>query len=66
MYAAELGHRQAEPIELGMDAMAVLDGTKMIKVSREQRYLAARLAMLRTWVGDSVISLVKIHWSPTS
>ena len=38
MYAAELGHRQAEPIELGMDAMAVLDGTKMIKVSREQRY----------------------------
>ena len=60
MFAAELGHRQAEP-ELGMDAMAVLDGTKMIKVSREQRYLAARLAMLRTWVGDSVISLVKIH-----
>ena len=61
MFAAELGQRQADPTELGMDAMAVLDGTKMIKVSREQRYLAARLAMLRTWVEDSVISLVKIH-----
>jgi len=61
MFAAELGQRQADPTELGMDAMAVLDGTKMIKVSREQRYLAARLAMLRTWVEDSIISLVKIH-----
>ena len=43
-----------------MDAAVVLAGVAMDRVSRESRYLATRLAMLRQAVADGVIVLHKI------
>ena len=46
-----------------MDATAVLSGVEMDQVSREPRYFATRLAMLRQAVADGVIVLRKIATS---
>jgi hypothetical protein len=42
-----------------MDAAAITQGVQMERVSRQQRFQAARLAMMRQWVDDGIISLVK-------
>ena len=49
----------ASPTILEMDASAVLDGVKMERVTRTQRYQAVRLAALRLWVRDSVLRFRK-------
>ena len=48
---------------LFMDASAVLSGVAMDRVSRESRYLATRLAMLRQAVSDGVVAMRKIDTS---
>ena len=48
------------PTTLEIDASALLDAIAMDKVSRKQRFQAARLAMLRTWQADGVLSLKKV------
>ena len=47
------------PTPLQIDAKAVTDGVKMERVSREQRFQAARIAMLRNWQQDRVLTLMK-------
>ena len=42
-----------------MDAAAITQGVQMERVSRQQRFQAARLAMMRQWIEDGIISLVK-------
>jgi hypothetical protein len=42
-----------------IDASAVTDGVKMERVSRQTRFQAARLAMLRYWQEERVIRLLK-------
>ena len=62
--AAELaGLPLVRGTELFMDATAVLSGVEMDRVSRESRYLATRLAMMRQAVADGVIILRKIATS---
>ena len=57
----ELGLLQpGQATDLFMDASVVLSGVSMDRVSRESRYLATRLAMLRQAVADGVITLRKI------
>ena len=59
--AMELGLLQPrQATDLFMDASVVLSGVSMDRVSRESRYLATRLAMLRQAVADGVITLRKI------
>jgi hypothetical protein len=48
------------PTTLEIDASALLDAIAMDKVSRKQHFQAARLAMLRTWQADGVLSLKKV------
>ena len=48
-----------EPTILEMDASAVLDGVKMERVTRTQRYQAVRLASMRLWVRDRVLKFRK-------
>ena len=55
----ELGFRRSPPTPLEMDAAAITQGVQMERVSRQQRFQAARLAMMRQWVDDGIISLVK-------
>ena len=58
---AELGLPDTtEATGLFMDAAAVLAGVAMGRVTRESRYLATRLAMLRQAVADGTITLRKI------
>ena len=58
---AELGVLDTtEATDLFMDAEVVPAGVAMDRVSRESRYLATRLAMLRQAVADGVIILRKI------
>jgi len=57
---AELGRLPDGPHDLHLDAQVVLDGVAMDRVSRESRYLATKLAMLRQAVVDGVIRLVKV------
>jgi len=59
MLLAELRLGPVGPTTLEIDASALLDGIAMDKVSRKQRFQAARLAMLRFWQSDGVISLKK-------
>ena len=55
----ELGVMVPLPTDLQLDASAVIDGIGMDKVSRVQRFQAARLAMMRSWVDDRIIRLLK-------
>jgi hypothetical protein len=57
---AELGTLPPRATDLHLDAQVVLDGVAMDRVSRESRYLAAKLSMLREAVANGVIRLVKI------
>jgi hypothetical protein len=57
---AELGTLPDRATELHLDAQVVLDGVAMDRVSRESRYLAAKLSMLREAVANGVIQLEKI------
>ena len=59
MMMAELKLLPAGPTVLEMDASAVLDGVKMERVTRLQRYQSARLAVLRMWVKDRVLRFRK-------
>ena len=49
------------PTPLQIDASAVTDGVLMERVSRAQRFQSARLAMLRSWQEDRVLTLLKTH-----
>ena len=55
----ELGVLQPRPTDLQIDASAVTEGVTMDKVSRAQRFQTARLAMLRSWVEDRTLRLLK-------
>jgi hypothetical protein len=57
---AELGTLPPRATDLHLDAQVVLDGVAMDRVSRESRYLAAKLSMLREAVANGVITLTKI------
>ena len=57
----ELGLVRSEPTSLELDASAVTDWAGMDRVSRQQRFQAARLGMLRQWVADRVLRLTKTH-----
>jgi hypothetical protein len=57
----ELGLVRSEPTPLELDASAVTDGAGMDRVSRLQRFQAARLGMLRQWVADRILRLIKTH-----
>ena len=59
--ARELGVLQPLPTDLQIDASAVTDGVAMEKVSRVQRFQAARLAMLRSWVEDKTLRLLNTN-----
>jgi hypothetical protein len=59
--ARELGVLRPLPTDLQIDASAVTDGVAMEKVSRVQRFQAARLAMLRSWVEDKTLRLLKTN-----
>ena len=48
------------PTPLELDASAVLDAAVMERVTRKQRFNAARLAMLRQWTVDQAVVLVKV------
>jgi len=61
MLGTELGLQRAVPTTLEIDASAVTDGAAMERVSRQQRFQAARLAMLRSWVADHILHLLKTH-----
>ena len=57
----ELGLVRCAPTSLELDASAVTDGAGMDRVSRLQRFQAARLGMLRQWVADRILRLTKTH-----
>ena len=59
MLHRELGMQRLHPTPVQLDASAVMDGVKMEKVSRQQRFQASRLAMLRYWQAERVIKLMK-------
>ena len=59
MLQAELRLGPAGPTVVEIDASALLEGISMDKVSRKQRFQAARLAMIRQWKADGVITLKK-------
>ena len=61
MLERELGITRTLPTALEIDASAVIDGATMDKVSRQQRFQAARLAMLRQWVADRIFRLQKTN-----
>ncbi len=48
MLGSELGLQRAVPTTLEIDASAVTDGAAMERVSRQQRFQAARIAMHTT------------------
>ena len=59
MLQRELSLGPNSPMTLEIDASALLDGVAMDKVSRKQRFQAARLAMIRQWKADGVLTLKK-------
>ena len=59
MLHRELGVARIHPTPLQIDASAVTDGVQMERVSRQQRFQAARLAMLRFWQEERVLKLLK-------
>ena len=50
---------ELKPTALELDASAVLDSAVMERVTRKQRFNAARLAMLRQWAEDRTLYLKK-------
>jgi len=61
MLQQELGLVREHPTPMQLDASAVTDGVKMEKVSRQMRFQAARLGMLRLWQADRVLKLLKTN-----
>ena len=59
MLQNELGLGRSAPTPLELDASAVTQGALMEKVSRQQRFAVARLAMLRQWQADRTLVLMK-------
>jgi hypothetical protein len=59
MLQNELGLVRYHPTPLQIDDKDMTDGVKMERVSREQRFQAARIDMLRTWQQDRVLFLLK-------
>jgi hypothetical protein len=59
MLQAELGLGPYGPTTVEIDASALLDTLAMDKISRKQRFQAARLAMIRQWKADGVVALKK-------
>jgi hypothetical protein len=55
----ELGVLIPKPTDLQIDASAVTDGVAKERVSRVQRFQAARLGMMRSWVQDRILRLMK-------
>jgi hypothetical protein len=55
----ELGVLIPKPTDLQIDASAVTNGVAMERVSRVQRFQAARLGMMRSWVADRTLRLLK-------
>jgi hypothetical protein len=55
----ELGMTRLTPTPLQIDASAVTDGVKMERVSRQMRFQAARLGMLRFWQKERVLRILK-------
>ena len=60
MQLEELGMKQLGPTLTAMDANAVMQGAEMDRISKQSRWLAARLAILRQTVGDGQIRLIKV------
>jgi hypothetical protein len=58
--ARELGEESDQPHELHIDATVVISSVAMDRVSRESKYLAAKLAMIRGAVEDKKIVLTKV------
>ena len=61
MLQQERGLVREHPTPMQLDASAVTDGVKMEKVSRQMRFQAARLGMLRLWQADRVLKLLKTN-----
>jgi len=59
MLLDQLALKQSEPTPMAMDAKAVIDGTKMNRVTKATRWLAARKAILKQMIEDHVLRLVK-------
>jgi hypothetical protein len=59
MLLDELGLKQHEPTPMAMDASAVIDGSKMTRVTKASRWLAARMGILKQMISDRVMRLVK-------
>jgi hypothetical protein len=49
-----------EPTSLELEASAVMDAAVMERVTRKQRFNAARLAMLWQWTMDKTLCLKKV------
>ena len=63
MQAEELGHGPRTPTPLYLDATAVLHGTATEQVSREMKYLAAKLAIVQKARAHGKIRTMKIDES---
>jgi hypothetical protein len=59
MLLEQLDLKQLAPTPMAMDASAVIDGTKMNRVTKATRWLAARRAILKQMIEDHVMRLVK-------
>jgi hypothetical protein len=59
MLLEQLDLKQHTPTPMAMDAKAVIDGTKMNRVTKATRWLAARKAILKQMIEDHVLRLVK-------
>jgi hypothetical protein len=55
----EFGLTRAAPTTLEVDASAATHGVAMERVSRQKRFRAASLAMLRQWCGGNTLTLLK-------
>ena len=64
MQARELGHGPRASTPLYLDATAVLHGTATEQVSREMKYLAAKLAIVQQARALGKIQTMKIDGSP--
>jgi hypothetical protein len=60
MQLVEVGMKQLGPTLTAMDANAVMQGAEMDRISKQSRWLAARLAILRQTIGDGQIRLIKV------
>jgi hypothetical protein len=60
MLTEELGLKQHAPTPMSLNAKAVIDSSKMDRVSQQPRWLAARQATLRQMIADHITCLVKV------